>query len=177
MNKIMTIKEATKWKNRLVVTNGCFDILHRGHVEYLLKAKELGKFLFVLLNSDESIRQLKGPNRPINNQDDRAFVLACLSCVDGVVIFNGTNCAKELKILQPEVYVKGGDYNIDTLNPEERKVLQQCGTRIEFIPFIANYSTTNILKTTFQMGKSLQKKQCCLIVLKQKWMKVSSLNM
>ena len=148
MNKIMTLEEAIKAKRdcKLVVTNGCFDILHRGHVEYLNESKKLGDKLFVLLNSDESVKQLKGENRPINNQDDRAFVLACLSCVDGVVIFNGTNCAKELEILQPEVYVKGGDYTIDTLNPEERKVLQKYNTRIEFIPFIANYSTTNILK-------------------------------
>ena len=118
----MTIEEAVKAREgcKLVVTNGCFDILHRGHVEYLNQSKKFGDKLFVLLNSDESVKKLKGETRPINNQNDRAYLLANLECVDGVIIFDGTNCANELLKLKPSVYTKGGDYFTCSLQMDEK---------------------------------------------------------
>lgn len=143
----MTIEEAIKAREncKLVVTNGCFDILHRGHVEYLNEAKKLGDKLFILLNSDESIKKLKGENRPINNQEDRAYLLANLECVDGVIVFNKTDCADELIKLKPNVYAKGGDYSSISLNQNERVALIAVNSVIHIIPFKRGYSTTNII--------------------------------
>ena len=147
MNKIMTLEEAVKAKGdcKLVVTNGCFDILHRGHVEYLNESKKLGDKLFILLNSDESVKKLKGENRPINNQEDRAYMLANLECVDGVIIFNETNCANELLKLKPNVYTKGGDYFMCNLHQDERVALVAINALVHIIPHKRNYSTTNII--------------------------------
>ena len=148
MNKIMTLEEAVKAKGdcKLVVTNGCFDILHRGHVEYLNESKKLGDKLFVLLNSDESVKQLKGENRPINNQEDRAYMLANLEAVDGVIIFDNTNCANELLKLRPNVYTKGGDYFMCNLQFDEKVALVAINASVHIIPEKRDYSTTNIIK-------------------------------
>lgn len=148
MNKIMTLEEAIKAREgcKLVVTNGCFDILHRGHVEYLNESKKLGDKLFVLLNSDESVKQLKGENRPINNQEDRAFMLANLEAVDGVIIFNNTNCANELLKLKPNIYTKGGDYFTCSLHQEERVALVAINASVHIIPKQRDYSTTKIIR-------------------------------
>lgn len=148
MNKIMTIEEANKAKEgcKLVVTNGCFDILHRGHVEYLNESKKLGDKLFVLLNSDESVKKLKGENRPINNQEDRAYMLANLECVDGVIIFNNTNCANELLKLKPKVYTKGGDYFMCNLHQDEKVALIAINASVHIIPKQRDYSTTKIIR-------------------------------
>lgn len=147
MNKIMTIDEAIKAREgcKLVVTNGCFDILHRGHVEYLNVAKKLGDKLFVLVNNNESIKKLKGNDRPINDEQDRAYLLANLECVDGVIIFSGENCAKEIIKLKPNYYVKGGDYSSISLNNDERVALIAVNTVINIVPFARGYSTTNII--------------------------------
>ncbi|OGV35394.1 MAG: hypothetical protein A2020_06585 [Lentisphaerae bacterium GWF2_45_14] len=134
-----------KNNKKLVVTNGCFDILHRGHVEYLCKAAELADFLLVLVNADSSVRRLKGPSRPLNSEEDRAFVLAALESVDMTVIFNDERCTKMIKALCPDVYVKGGDYTIDTINIEEKEALFAVNAQIKFISFVPGFSTTGTI--------------------------------
>ena len=131
---------------RLVFTNGCFDLLHVGHVRYLQAARALGDALAVGLNGDESVRALKGPERPINHADDRAEVLAALACVDFVTVFSEPRATTLLAQVRPHVYVKGGDYRLETLDPEERAVLQSVGARIEFVPMVPGRSTTSILE-------------------------------
>jgi rfaE bifunctional protein nucleotidyltransferase chain/domain len=133
-------------KDRCVVaTNGCFDILHVGHVHYLAAARKLGDVLVVGLNGDDSVRQLKGEGRPVNCERDRAEVLAALESVDYVTIFPDKRAINFLRAAQPAVYAKGGDYSADTLDPEERAVLDEFGTRIEIIPFEKGYSTSELL--------------------------------
>lgn len=130
---------------RLVATNGCFDILHVGHVRYLAAARKFGDLLVVGLNSDSSVRQLKGKHRPLNREKDRAEVVAALESVDYVTIFPEKRAINFLRAAQPAVYAKGGDYAVDTLNPEERAVLDEFHTRIEIIPFQNGYSTSELL--------------------------------
>lgn len=130
---------------KIVVTNGCFDILHRGHAEYLYRAASLGDALFVLLNSDSSIRQLKGPSRPIINEEDRAYMLASLAFVDAVIIFSGERCTELFEKLTPDIYVKGGDYNIENINGEEKQALIKANSLIRFIPFVKDFSTSRII--------------------------------
>ncbi len=138
-------EELRKRQEKLVVTNGCFDILHRGHAEYMRNARNFGDALLVLLNSDESVRSLKGPSRPINKVEDRAYMLASLAFVDAVSVFHTERCTDCFLQIKPDVYVKGGDYTFETLNPEEREALVSVGAEIKFIPFISGFSTTSIL--------------------------------
>ncbi|MEO7932341.1 MAG: adenylyltransferase/cytidyltransferase family protein [Chthoniobacterales bacterium] len=130
---------------RLVFTNGCFDVLHAGHVRYLEGARKLGDALVVGLNGDDSVRQLKGENRPINGEDDRAEVLTGLRSVDAVVIFPEVRATALIEKLRPDVYVKGGDYTVESLNPEERAVLESIGCEIGFVPLVPGRSTTSTL--------------------------------
>jgi rfaE bifunctional protein nucleotidyltransferase chain/domain len=130
---------------RVVATNGCFDILHVGHVRYLAAARKLGHLLVVGLNGDDSVRQLKGRGRPVNRERDRAEVLTALESVDYVTIFLEKRATNFLRAAQPAVYAKGGDYTADTLDPEERAVLDEFGTRIKIIPFERGYSTSELL--------------------------------
>jgi len=130
---------------RVAATNGCFDILHVGHVRYLAAAQKLGDVLVVGLNGDDSVCQLKGEGRPVNCERDRAEVLAALESVDYVTIFPEKRATNFLRAAQPSVYAKGGDYTTDTLDPEERAVLDDSGTRIEIIPFEKGYSTSELL--------------------------------
>ena len=139
-------KEMRAAGKRLVVTNGCFDLLHLGHVRYLRAARALGDVLAVGLNGDQSVRELKGADRPINNERDRAEVIAALEDVDFVAIFPEVRATRFLKTVAPEIYVKGGDYTSDTLNAEERAVMEKSGTEIRFIPFEPGYSTSRILE-------------------------------
>src|ERR1043166_7789497 len=118
---------------RLVATNGCFDILHVGHVRYLEAARELGDVLVVGLNDDSSVRELKGLDRPLNNAQDRAEILAALACVDVVTLFSGLRATSFIRTAQPAIYVKGGDYTPDTLNVEEREALEKIGAEIRII--------------------------------------------
>ena len=141
--KIMSLEEAVRWREQLrregltvSTTNGCFDLLHRGHAEYLLAASRLADKLIVLINSDASVRALKGPTRPVNCEYDRAYLLGCFSFIDAVVIFDGKRCAAELDAIKPDAYAKGGDYTIGTLDPDERAALLDAGTKISFIPFV-----------------------------------------
>jgi rfaE bifunctional protein nucleotidyltransferase chain/domain len=150
---ILTLEEAISWRNilkekgeTLVVTNGCFDILHRGHASYLKDAATYGDHLLILVNSDAAVRQLKGPTRPVVNQEDRCYLLACLKFVSKVVIFNSPRCDKELAALAPDVYTKAGDYTLETLDKSELAAMQQHNTKIVFMPFVAGKSTTSIVE-------------------------------
>lgn len=152
-NKIMTLQQAMEWREkmriagkRISVTNGCFDLLHRGHAEYLRAAAALADALVVLINSDDSVRALKGPTRPVNCEYDRAYLLGCFAFIDAVVVFDGKRCTKELNALAPDAYAKGGDYTIETLDPEEREALLNAGTEISFIPFVPDHSTTKLIE-------------------------------
>ena len=127
----------------VVATNGCFDILHVGHVRYLQKTKSFADYSIVLLNSDKSVRNIKGEGRPINNESDRAEILTALSCVDFVVLFDENSPAQLLDEIKPDVYTKGADYNIDTL--PEKDVMIKNGIKTEFIDFVEGKSTTGII--------------------------------
>ena len=127
----------------VVATNGCFDILHVGHVRYLQKTKSFADYSIVLLNSDVSVKKLKGDNRPINNELDRATILTALSCVDFVVMFDEDSPADLLDEIKPDVYTKGADYNMDTL--PEREIMIKNNIKVEFIDFVEGKSTTNII--------------------------------
>lgn len=131
---------------RLVFTNGCFDLLHVGHVRYLQAARALGDALAVGLNADASVRILKGPDRPINNEADRAEVLAALACVDFVTIFAEPRATALLAAVRPHVYAKGGDYTLETINAEERAALEAAGAEIRFLPLVPGRSTTRLIE-------------------------------
>ena len=130
---------------RLVVTNGCFDVLHLGHVTYLEAARNLGDVLLIGVSGDSSVQQLKGPNRPVNNEQDRALVLSALESVDAVCIFAEKTASRFLSIATPNIYVKGGDYTLETLNQEERRIVEQAGGKISLLPFVPGKSTTALL--------------------------------
>jgi rfaE bifunctional protein nucleotidyltransferase chain/domain len=130
---------------RLVFTNGCFDLLHAGHVRYLQAARALGDALAVAVNGDESVRALKGPSRPINPEDDRAEVLAALACVDYVVVFPELRVTELLRSVQPHIYAKGGDYTVESLDAEERAALREAGTEIKILPLVPGRSTTSMI--------------------------------
>lgn len=129
---------------RIVFTNGCFDILHAGHVEYLNKARSFGDCLVLGLNTDASVRGNKGPSRPINNELNRAKVAGALQAVDYVVLFGEKTAENLIAKVKPDVYVKGGDYTLATL--PEAKIVQSYGGRVEFIQMVAGCSTTNVIK-------------------------------
>ena len=131
-------------QQKIVFTNGCFDILHFGHVHYLLEAKKLGDILVVGLNSDDSVRRLKGPTRPINGEKERAFVLASLAFVDYITLFEEDTPENLIKVVQPDVLVKGGDYTIDQIVGADF-VMQHGGT-VTTIPFVEGYSSTQIIE-------------------------------
>ncbi len=145
--KIVNIKElkeilkSAKENNnpKIIFTNGCFDILHRGHVEYLQKAKELGDLLILGLNSDLSVKRLKGENRPINNEEDRAIVLSALECVDFIIIFDEDTPFELLKNLKPDILVKGGDYKLENV------IGREFAKETVLIDFVDGYSTTKII--------------------------------
>lgn len=131
-------------KGEAVFTNGVFDILHRGHVEYLSEARALGHFLIVGLNNDESTRRLKGPSRPVNHEQDRAAVLLALKAVDAVVLFNEDTPEELIREVKPTILVKGGDYEISQIAGAE--FVQSIGGKVLTIPFRDGYSTTSMIK-------------------------------
>jgi rfaE bifunctional protein nucleotidyltransferase chain/domain len=152
-DKIVSWKELPEWRQKvrdsgkkLVVTNGCFDLLHLGHVTYLETARNQGEALLVGVNGDEGVRQLKGPDRPINEETERAAVLAALESVDGVCVFPEKTATEFLAAARPDIYVKGGDYTLDTLNEDERRTVENAGGKIIIIPFVPGKSTTALLK-------------------------------
>ena len=133
--------ERDKNKNlKIVFTNGCFDILHRGHVEYLQKAKELGDLLILGLNSDSSVKRLKGEGRPINKEEDRAIVLSALECIDYITIFEEDTPLELIKIVKPDILVKGGDYKIENV------IGREYAKETVLIDFVDGYSTTKTIK-------------------------------
>jgi rfaE bifunctional protein nucleotidyltransferase chain/domain len=151
--KILSLESVPAWRNALhaggktlVATNGCFDILHAGHVTYLEAAREHGGALLVGLNGDASVRQLKGEGRPVNAENDRAAVLAALQAVDAVCIFPETRATRFLSLARPEVYVKGGDFTVEELPREERDVVASFGGKIVTIGFVPGKSTTALLE-------------------------------
>ncbi|HEY6070606.1 MAG TPA: D-glycero-beta-D-manno-heptose 1-phosphate adenylyltransferase [Chthoniobacterales bacterium] len=147
------VKELRAAGKNIVATNGCFDLLHVGHVRYLKRARALGDVLIVGINSDESVRGLKGPGRPLINEKDRAEVLAALESVDLVTIFQEERATRFLELAAPHVYVKGGDYKKETLNAEERQALERIGAKIEIVPLEQGYSTTELIERLTKMRK------------------------
>lgn len=131
--------------NRLVFTNGVFDLLHTGHVRFLEETTQYGDILVVGVNDDASTAKLKGPNRPVNPLADRMQVIAALECVMYVVPMTSTTNLKLLQLLTPTIWCKGGDYTLETLNPEERKLAEKLGIQIKILPFKHGYSTTRTL--------------------------------
>jgi len=131
---------------KIVATNGCFDLLHVGHVRYLHAARALGDLLIVGLNGDRSVHELKGAGRPITTQSHRAEILAALECVDLVTIFPEIRATTFLAAVRPAVYVKGGDYTTGTLDQEERAILKEIGAAIRLIPFETGYSTSGLIE-------------------------------
>jgi rfaE bifunctional protein nucleotidyltransferase chain/domain len=138
-------KTAAQAGRRIVLTNGCFDLLHRGHVTYLEQSAQMGDLLIVAVNSDASVRELKGPSRPLNHEQDRAFLIASLRCVNFAFIFRGPRLDAEIAALRPDVYTKAGDYTLETMDAGERSALLAAGTEIRFMPFVAGHSTTVML--------------------------------
>lgn len=130
-------------RKTVVCTNGCFDILHVGHVRYLQKTKSFADYSIVLLNSDKSVRSIKGPTRPINSENDRAEILSALSCVDYVVLFDEDSPRNLLDEIKPDVYTKGADYTLETL--PEADIMKKNNTRVEFITFVEGKSTTSTI--------------------------------
>lgn len=150
--KIVTAEELARVRDqfaaegkKLVLTNGCFDILHVGHVRCLQGARAVGDALAVALNGDASVRALKGPTRPINSEADRAEVIAALECVDYVIVFPEVRLVGVIETVRPQIYAKGGDYTPDTLEKTERAALDAAGSEIRFIPLVPGRSTTNII--------------------------------
>lgn len=135
--------------HRIVFTNGCFDILHRGHITYLNQAKSFGDILIVGLNSDASVKRLKGPSRPINSLEDRAQVLAALSCVDHIVAFDGNTPHDLIRVIQPDIFVKGGDYTRATL--PEASLVESLGGQVQILPYMENQSTSEIIERIRQL--------------------------
>lgn len=151
--KVLTLATLPAWREalraagrKLVVTNGVFDLLHVGHVTYLEGARALGDALLIGVNGDDSVRQLKGPTRPLNPEADRARVLAALACVEAACIFPEMRAINFLTLVRPDVYVKGGDYTLDTIDQNERHAVENAGGRIVFIPFVPGKSTTKVIE-------------------------------
>ncbi len=144
------LEELRRKGKRIVWTNGCFDILHVGHITYLMHAKQKGDVLIVGLNSDASVRENKGPSRPVIGEQDRAVVLSALECVDYIVIFDGKTPMPLLEALKPDVYAKGGDYTLGTIVQEERRLVEGYGGEIAIIPGVEGHSTTAIINRLTQ---------------------------
>jgi len=151
--KIIPYAELEEWRGSfggerapLVVTNGCFDLLHLGHVAYLQEAANLGRTLLVGVNGDAAVRELKGAARPLNPEMERASVLAALESVAHVCVFPGVRATEFLSLARPQIYVKGGDYTLETINQEERKAVESHGGMIAFIPFVQGKSTSGLVE-------------------------------
>ena len=152
-DKIIAWDQLPDWRKKirasgkkLVVTNGCFDILHLGHVTYLETARKFGDALLVGVNGDAAVRELKGKGRPVNSEMDRAALLAALESVSAICIFPEKTMTKFLAVAQPDIYVKGGDYTPDTLNQDERRAVESAGGKIVLVPFVPGKSTTGLLE-------------------------------
>jgi D-glycero-beta-D-manno-heptose 1-phosphate adenylyltransferase len=153
LGRVVSLAEAAEFRKELrndgrtvVATNGCFDLLHVGHLRYLMQARALGDFLWVGLNGDQSVTKLKGPGRPLVPEAERAELLAEWRTVDAVTIFQSVRATEFLRIVQPDIYVKGGDYTPESLDAEEAAVLRECGARIEIVSLVPDHSTSSLVK-------------------------------
>ena len=158
-DKWLSLEDAVKVREEqrqsgqsMVMTNGCFDLLHVGHISYLQESRKLGDKLWVLINSDESVRALKGSTRPIESEAERAYCLAALSCVDYIVVFNNPRLIGEIEQLQPDIYTKAGDYTLDMLHQGERAAFEAARTQIRFLPFLEGFSTTKMIEKINKAG-------------------------
>ena len=163
--KILSIDQLLKVLEQLrvtgmgvVFTNGCFDLLHVGHVRYLANARLLGDVLVVALNGDASVRALKGDGRPINPAGDRAEVQAALEVVNFVTVFDSPRVTEVIKELRPDIYVKGGDYTVESLDPGERAALEEVGTEIRIVPIMPGKSTTSLIEKMESAGAGMAKR-------------------
>ena len=152
MGRVLSLKELTEWRRaektagrRVVATNGCFDLLHVGHVRFLQEARALGDRLVVGLNGDGSVRELKGTGRPVNPEADRAEVLAALGCVDAVVVFPEKRATQFLEVAQPDIYVKGGDYQPEDLDACEQAAVKKAGGQVKVLKLTPGKSTSSVL--------------------------------
>jgi rfaE bifunctional protein nucleotidyltransferase chain/domain len=152
MGRVLSLKELADWRRdekaagrRVVVTNGCFDLLHVGHVRFLQEARSLGDSLVVGLNGDGSVRELKGNGRPVNPEADRAEVLAALACVSAVVVFPEKRATRFLEVAQPDLYAKGGDYRPEDLDADEQAAVKKAGGQIRVLQLTPGKSTTAVL--------------------------------
>ncbi len=155
MGRVLSVKELGDWRRgeksagrRVVVTNGCFDLLHVGHVRFLQEARALGDTLLVGLNGDGSVRELKGAGRPVNPEADRAEVLAALGCVDVVMVFPEKRATRFLEVAQPDIYVKGGDYRPEDLDADEQAAVKKAGGQVKVLKLTPGKSTTAVLAKT-----------------------------
>lgn len=151
--KLMSLPDAVKWREemrsqnkRVILTNGGFDLLHAGHLHYLREARGKADALVVLMNSDASVRGHKGPLRPINAQEYRAYALAACEFVDAVVIFDNARVVKEIEALKPDIYCKSAEFNVETIPQEERRTAESVGAQIIFLPFLEGFSTTKMIE-------------------------------
>ena len=155
--KILTIDEFLEKKaklpegHKLVFTNGCYDILHPGHVDLLARARELGDSLIMGLNSDASVRRLKGATRPVNNQQWRAYVLSALACVDYVVFFEEDTPLELITAVRPQLLVKGGDWSIDNIVGKD--IVEGDGGSVHSLPLLPGYSTTGLIEHIHELGE------------------------
>ena len=150
--------QLSEWRangDQIVFTNGCFDILHVGHIQYLEAAAALGDRMIVAVNDDDSVQKLKGPSRPINRLDSRMYLLASLSCIDGVTYFREDTPLEIIKTLRPDILVKGGDYTPDTIVGAEEVI--QSGGRVEVIPFVDGFSTTRLESRILELHRKKSK--------------------
>ena len=153
INELKGIVEELKTQNKkIVTTNGVFDIIHIGHIRYLQEAKKLGDILIIGINSDSSVKRIKGQERPINNENDRVEVLTALQCVDYVTIFNENNPIIFLKAIKPNIHVKGGDYNMSQII--EKDTVEENKGEVMLIPEVEGYSTTDFIKKIIELYKS-----------------------
>lgn len=141
---VINLKQCDK---KIVFTNGCFDIIHRGHIQYLRKSRELGDLLIIAINSDESVKRLKGADRPINSEKDRAYVLEAMEFVDYIVIFNQDTPLELIKLLKPDFYTKSGDYSLhNVIGPNlGSEIVESYGGKVVIMEYIKGYSTTSLI--------------------------------
>ena len=152
-DKVILWRDLERWRAErerssgvLVATNGCFDLLHVGHARYLEQARSFGDALLVGVNGDASVKALKGEGRPVNPAEDRAALVAALECVSAVCVFEDTRADRFLRLARPNVWVKGGDYTLDTLDAEERRAVEDAGGRVCFAAMVAGKSTTRLIQ-------------------------------
>ena len=151
-SKLVSLNEAIQRRaalrvagKRLTVTNGCFDLFHAGHVHYLREAALQGDALWLLLNSDASVQAVKGPTRPVQSEVYRAYVMGALEFIDQIILFETPRLDAEIRALNPDIYVKAGDYTIDSIDADEKAALLDVGADIRFLPFLHGFSSTDLM--------------------------------